>query len=283
MDLPIEIFLSFIAFSVVMGIVGLWRKVPFLMFIAGGVIVFWAITTDNIITDTIPLVSTTEGEQILANATQYHYVVDTDDAAILNMYNAAGGQIARVEYISNASSTLVGKKLQCIELYLNKFGSPTGTIFVGIYTNSSGINLAQQYGTMTASSLTTTLTYYRFCVLDGNERVLQSGDRIGLSLVGGTSSAVNYIATRGDPTNPFDSTITYRQSFNFGASSWTNITGSDVRMRMFDTIVQNVAFPNTQSTAEQISYPFTEYPKILFAIIASIFMLSGALIWKMDD
>lgn len=285
MDIPVELFLGLVGTSIALAIFGFIRnpQIPAMLCFGGIFILVLAVSTDNIITDTIPLVSTTEGEQLLANATQMHYQVDTDDASILNMFNSAGGQIARVEYLSNASSVLVGKELQCIQLYLNKFGSPTGTIFIGIYTNSSGSNLAQQYGTMSASSLTTTLTYYTFCVIEGNERVLQSGDRVGLSLVGGVSNSLNYIATRGDPTNPFDSTITHRQVFTFGATSWTSITASDMRMRMFDTVIQNVAFPNTQSTSEQVLYPFTELPKVLFGLIGAIFMLTGALMVAKND
>lgn len=61
MDIPIEIFLSFIAFSLVTGIIGLWKRTPLMLFIAGAMITFWAIITDNIILGKIPESSIVSG------------------------------------------------------------------------------------------------------------------------------------------------------------------------------------------------------------------------------
>jgi len=61
MDIPIEIFLSFMGLSFAMGVIGLWQKIPLVLLIAGAIITFWAITTDNIILGKIPITSTSSG------------------------------------------------------------------------------------------------------------------------------------------------------------------------------------------------------------------------------
>ena len=65
MNIPLEIFLSFIGLSIATGLMGLLsnlkQKIPLTLFIAGSMITFLAVITDNIIMGKIPESSTTVG------------------------------------------------------------------------------------------------------------------------------------------------------------------------------------------------------------------------------
>jgi hypothetical protein len=60
-NIPIEIFLPLIGLCLAMGTLGIWKKIPLTMLIAGAIISFLAIQTDSIILGKIPITSTTSG------------------------------------------------------------------------------------------------------------------------------------------------------------------------------------------------------------------------------
>ena len=266
MDLPIEIFLSFIGFSIVMGIVGIWRKVPFLMFIAGGVITFWAVTTDNIIMGFI---------EIPAN-TQITYYDVTSGNTNENLFPT--GTEIRGEYLTSSSSMLQGDTIDCIDIPLLKLGSPTGTAIIGVFDGLNTVEASQlkkTFGTQDVTQLTTSAVYHTYC-LTAETYTLENNDLVGVMFRTGTGNSTNSILIRSDSNNPFDGTITSFRRWNDPTQVWITSSTIDVTMTMYLS-GSDIVEP------EPILFTFTEYPKILFALIASMFMIGGALIWKMDD
>lgn len=286
MDLPIEIFLSFIGFSMVMGIVGLWKKVPFLMFIAGGLITFWAITTDNIImNDRIDNIVATESTfNITGSITEipdYSYNVITGTQALV--LRSDGSNVhGRGEHVT-ATSVLIGQEIECINLPMLKTGSPIGTAEIGIMDSNNAI--IKLFGTKNVSSLTTTFTYYEFCLPDGESYEIQANTYIELRWVNGTiSDGLNNISVLRDNSNVFDGTNTVSSAYT---TSWTDTTTADNTFQLYtiEEVPNNIQVSGIGGiySYENNEVPFTEYPKILFGIMASIFMIAGALIWKLDE
>lgn len=144
MDIPVEIFLSLIAFCFATAVIGIWKRIPFLMLIGGAIIAFSAIITDNITMGEIPLTNSTILQQVLvSNTTNYHYVVETSNTD-LPTHNGTGAQWGRSEGLktTGTASILTGDVLQCIDLYLAKVGSPPSPdtpqyILVGVWTVSN--------------------------------------------------------------------------------------------------------------------------------------------------
>ncbi len=84
MDIPIEIFLGFMGLSFAMAVMSFMPKTkqPFLLFIAGVMITFMSVTTDNIIMGKIPITSTVSGSTTtyafidnLFEFTQWHKIL----------------------------------------------------------------------------------------------------------------------------------------------------------------------------------------------------------------
>jgi hypothetical protein len=274
MDLPIEIFLSFIGFSIVMGIVGLWKKVPFLMFIAGGVITFWAFTTDNIILndriDTIDTINS-NGTEIVRD---YLYNVDvfTGTEALSTTVHA------RAE-LATASSILVGKSFNCIEVFIGRTaGLPSTDLNVGIMVSNG--TMTTTIGIIAPSSVTVNLDWHEVCLPASTFYVVSSGNYIGYKNV--NSNTTNAYIGAMHSGSVFDGTNTYRQSLS-NLNVWSGVTSNDLTIRMYNYTTNIIPTETTSYTYTDNTIEFTAYPKILFGLIASIFMIAGALIWKMDD
>lgn len=60
-NVPIEVFLPLIALSLSMGVLGMWKKIPFVLLISGAIITFIAIDTTSISLGKIPEKSVTTG------------------------------------------------------------------------------------------------------------------------------------------------------------------------------------------------------------------------------
>jgi len=61
MDIPVEIFLGFIAISFILIGIGLVRKIPAMIVFAGFFVLTWSVMPDNIIMGQIPTTSTVSG------------------------------------------------------------------------------------------------------------------------------------------------------------------------------------------------------------------------------
>ena len=152
-------------------------------------------------------------------------VVTLMDDKILS-YGATtnSGTPVQVEYASS-TSTLVGKSIDTIEVYLKKLGSPSGTIQIGIFNPDRSVK--HLFGTKDASSLTSTLTKYSFSLPTSQNYTIQSGDYIGIQFTGGDST--NYVDIGTDQTNSFDGTNSY---LVFYRSGWITFTGKDLTMTL---------------------------------------------------
>lgn len=130
MDTPIEIFLSLIAFTFAMGVIGLWKKIPIMLFIAGAVITFWAIMTDNIImNDRIDNIVATPATFNLTSSVNtipdYSYNVISSSISV-PLDGGGTNPRLRVEYASTSSSALVGEVIECINIALQDTGTASG-------------------------------------------------------------------------------------------------------------------------------------------------------------
>ena len=164
----------------------------------------------------------------------------------------------QTEYVSNTSS-LVGKSIDTIAVYLKKLGSPSGAVQIGVFNQDRSIK--QLFGTKDASSLSSSLTKYSFSLSGGEAYQIQSGDRIGVQYTGGDSS--NYVDVGTDQTNTFDGTNTYLMKYT---SSWQTFTDRDLAMILTSNTPSNggtlppsspTGLQATASSSSQISLSWT--------------------------
>jgi hypothetical protein len=60
-DIPIEIFSVMLGTMIAIGVIGLWKNNPMVMFISGALITFLGIITDTIVLGQLPVTSTVSG------------------------------------------------------------------------------------------------------------------------------------------------------------------------------------------------------------------------------
>ncbi len=184
----------------------------------------------------------------VAVLTSIIYMQDTTASSGLSTYS---GRLIQAEYVTS-SSVLVGKQIDTILVQLEKSGSPSGTIQVGVF--SSDLSAKQVFGTIDASTLTTSYKNYHFS-LPKSVRLsqIQTGDRIGIKFTGGDTS--NYVAIMTDKTNSFDGTNSYLTYYD---TSWSNYTGKDLYMTLavsdYVAPVITLLGSNTVSTEIGLSY-----------------------------
>ena len=145
----------------------------------------------------------------------------------------------QTEFVSSTSS-LVGKSIDIITVNLKKFGSPTGTVQVGVF--NTDLSVKQIFGTMDAFNLTSSQVPYSFS-LSNQTYVFQTGDRIGVKYTGGSSS--NYVDVGVDQTNSFDGTNSY---LSYYTSSWSTSLGKDLTM-ILESSTPSASTPPSPPTA----------------------------------
>ena len=144
----------------------------------------------------------------------------------VNSYGATTNSANSIQAeFASSTSSLVGKSIDTIIVGLNKVGSPSGTIQVGVFNND--LSVKQLFGTRDASSLSTSNAQYSFSLSANQTYVIKSGDRIGIKFTGGSSS--NYVDISIDQTNSFDGTKSY---LTYYTSSWQSSTGKDLAMTL---------------------------------------------------
>lgn len=130
----------------------------------------------------------------------------------------AATRTAAVEYVSSSSSTLVGKQLDRISLYLSKFGSPTGTATIGVFDSS--INVVFTCSTQDVAALTGSATEYVYDC-DG-QYIIQAGDRIGFKFTSGSGS--HFPRVHYQNVGTYDGTVSKVQWYNSG---WTDLNSGN--------------------------------------------------------
>lgn len=153
--------------------------------------------------------------------------VDTQNSG-LNLSTDVNHARYVTQYVTSAS-TLVGKEINTIEVWLGKSGNPTGNAIVGIW--DSNRNLIKQFGVIDVATMPNVIKKYTFKI-DEPYRI-KTNDYIGIYYNGGDVS--NYIQVRIDTTNPFDGANSYRCRYS---TSWTCSTDDDIAMTLAYTPVE---------------------------------------------
>lgn len=255
-DIPIELFLGFGFMAGAFAVTGIAKKIPVLIF-TGAIFMLTMFTiTDNVIIESF----------IDASADNvYHYLVESRTGT--NSMNF-GGTIAIAEFVSASNSQLVGDEIDCIDIQLSKLGSPTGTATVGTFSSLAVPTISTTFGTIDVSILTTASQWYSFCM--AGTYVIQNQDRLGIMYSSIGSNATSNIVVPADANNPFDGTVTFRQT-NTG-SSWVSATGTDETFRFYLT--------GSPPTIIEDDYAFTEMVKVLYALFSALLILIGFLIYR---
>lgn len=250
-----------------MGVIGLWKKIPIMLFIAGAVITFWAIMTDNI------QIGFSEPEFTQTSI----YSVSHPMNVIIGTSNVpfSSTVFGIAETVASTNSILINEKISCIRMDLSKTLSPTGDLTIGVFDRSNRV--VKQFGIIPMSEITTIQRSYTVCLPDHDYYVLGLNDFIGAKHT--TSDATNFVKVHVDTTDSFDGSNSVKSQFG---TAWVDTTSQDLRMRLSS---ENLNIENTpiENTAQPITFEFTEYPKILFGIIGAIIMLAGAMIWKYEE
>lgn len=266
MEIPIAIFLSFIAIQMILVVIGLWKKIPVLMFLCGFLFFFWAIMTDTIIMG----YSTNE----IGASALYHYNVESGagSASISGLTNPQ----VRGEYIFSTSSMLYLDEIDCIDVLLRKSASPTLTYEVGIFDHAQTDSdpLLKSFGTGNSAELSTIFEWKTFCLPVGETYVLQDQDVAGVSYK--EASATNVVQIGIASLDVFDSSQTEHTSQSSSLFTWTNFATTDTNLRLY--LRSDAGFLTTEQT-----FLFDAYPKLLFILIGSLIMVIGAIVWKMPD
>lgn len=293
-QMPVELFLGFIAVSVSMGIFGFIRnpQVPAMLVFAGMFILTMAVITDNVIMgyteqyDRINSIST-NFTPISQTTTQNRMVVALGGSvANLNANDCAtGGEYCFTGELLKTNSILIGSEINEMKLYLKKVNSATGTATIGVWdsitdTTPSVANVNYIIDTLDVSTLTTSYELKTFTksVLT-NTYTLSVNEVVGILYTSGTTT--NYIDVNFN-NNVFDNTNSI--GVRYDTASYKDLSAFDIAGEI--NLVTQSACNNCDNTAtyttttvmsEPILFQFTELPKTLFGLLGVIFMLSGAL------
>lgn len=127
--------------------------------------------------------SYTETSIHTGNSSVPAYGVHYDNTADTATTQLRTGQFTGVAQLIEASSDLIGDRLDTFAITLDRDGSPTGNAEVGTL-DSSG-NMVFRCGQIDVSTVALTATSYLF-VCGGNSPTLALGDRIGIRYTGGS-------------------------------------------------------------------------------------------------
>jgi hypothetical protein len=285
-DIPVELFFGFIGMSVVLLVIGLIRepKIPATVVFAGMFMLTITMVTDNItfgsrIDNIVATESTFNITGSVTEIPDYKYNVITGTQALVIRVDGSNVH-SRVEYIT-PTSVLIDEEIECISVPLRRTGSPTGVVQSGIL-DSNGAMVKTFDGIVNPATVLTTFTYYSFCLPDGQSYIIQSGDRIGVLWVSGTSDGTNFLETIRDTSNVFDGTNTVSSAYT---TLWTDTTTADMNMQLYsrEEIPDNIQVSGIGGiySYEPDSFQFTELPKVIFAFFSVVLMLLGALLTKM--
>jgi hypothetical protein len=87
-DIPIEVISLILALSITLGVIGIWKKIPLTMLIAGAFITFLFIQTDAIILGKIPQSSVTNATNTTYTFIDNTYTLEVWDKIILSLIGA---------------------------------------------------------------------------------------------------------------------------------------------------------------------------------------------------
>lgn len=169
---------------------------------------------------------------------------------------------------ADTGSALIGKVINKIGVYLRSEGTVTGTVYIGVF-NSTG-HLKQQFGTYSASAISTSATLYNATLSSGSTYTIVAQDRIGVKYDGGSGS--NLIRAWERTNNPYDGTASYRGRWN--GTAWVSLTNGDVQA-MFSQ-VHEPSFANDNSlTSYWTNNQNSESAAYIYADLGSAKSITG--------
>lgn len=279
MNIPIELFLGFVGITFVMIAIGLVRRIPALIVFAGMFMFTIFAITDVIELDSFSQItnSTTTDSTIIFQNNTYHYRVDTGTTSLVVQGGAGSLRTIVAEY-GDGTGAIIGDTINCIDVAVRKSGSPTGNADIGVF-DSIG-TLTTSFGSFDVSTLTTMNQHKTGCLTGSETHTIGSNDRIGVRYTGG--DVTNHLIVVIDNTNPFDGTATIRQDFLSG--TWSSLTGTDTTARFYLSEEETLGIEGTENTFEIVSrdFVFDNTLKVIFLLFASMVMLVGALIGRID-
>lgn len=286
-DIPVELFLGFVAMSIVVLPIGLKAspRAGMTMFMLGGIFIFTMMAlTDNIIMGY-------EHTQYLIDS-QTSSVVATDEIVVyMNVTTADTNQIVldgsgvtnryAGERISSVSSALVNKAINCVDIKLLKTGNPTGFFYVGVWSTvvvPSSANYLYLIATVDATTLTTSPVIYSYCNTS-DYYTLRFQDTIGVHYASGSTG--NTVNVRTTSNNEFDSTSSIRTITS--NTAFTDSTTTDVQMAIYGNGFETIETISYETIDGQpINYEFTEMVKFLYAFYGVVLIALGAIVLAKD-
>lgn len=258
MDIPIALFLGFIAMTLAIVVFGIIKRIPVLILAGGIFLIFWSVMTDNIILD-----SFSEGE----SDDDFIYSVQSSTGQI-NINAVTGSSLG--EFPSTSSSQLFGKTFDCMRVWVGKAATPPESpVTFGVFSSTNTV--IKEFGTQSVASMASgATTPYTHCLALGDTHTIALNQYIGVNYNNG--DATNTLTVRVDGNNPFDGTITYRQQY---LVSWTSATAQDIMMQLW--------LRGSEPVTETFDYEFTEIPKVLFSFFGIMIMVVSLVISKYDD
>jgi hypothetical protein len=280
MDIPIELFITFIISTftmIVIGFVGK-RRIPFLTIIAGAFIVFLSISIDNIILGFSQTSETTTSNSNLVPELRAQQLTGGSNGAMFS------GSVGTYGQFIQSNSSMTGLSINTIELDLKRTGCGAcgGSLIVGIKgTPPTAFTKVFESRTLSSMGLTTSYQSYNFTMQSfSNSYIIASGDRIAVDIFSSTGTGVgNTIDVSYSPSESVGGTASRLQSST--GVAWVNVGSADLKFRLFGTGTTTETTTVTESTPNSVQ--FTEWPKILFGLMGSIIMLVGVISWKEEE
>ncbi|HSB56383.1 MAG TPA: PQQ-dependent sugar dehydrogenase [Nitrosopumilaceae archaeon] len=134
------------------------------------------------------------------------------------------------EYVT-ATSQLVGDRIDKITLQLQKVRSPIGIAQIGVF--NSDLSVKKLFGTIDATTISTSLTNYQFQLPSTNPLyTIQPGDIIGIKFTGSSNQGGVNLTVDRNSADPFDGSNSYRVRYE---SSWKTTLGDDMYMILEQT------------------------------------------------
>jgi len=168
----------------------------------------WDLVYDNIV-DTSGFTCSGGAPPGGSSYTSFKSVTTITDDKQLGVNNSGEDGRTRVgDYVATTSSDYYQKKPTKIEFYLKKFGTPAGSFSVDVYDNgANGGTLKGTYGSMLASSLTTSYVLYSF-INDNAGSFMANGMQVGWYV------CVRYEDASGNSSNGISVGVNYNDPFD---------------------------------------------------------------------
>lgn len=269
MDIPNDIFITFVVLAFAIGGMGLWLGVkriagaPFICVFAG-IILFSQIAFIEDIqyfgVDGNDGITEVWNQQLLTGQNTIH--------------NGTGNVVIRAEHLTTSSSQLFGKTVNCMTLSIGKTGSPqiSFPVILGVFSTTVSNSIAEtkyEFGRVNVTNLTVDKMPFKRCNLV-TDYTLITGDRVGLMYRDGDAS--NFITINENSQNPFDGTITVVSSFNDATNTWSNANSNDIAQ--ITLTLEKSSTPDAYRLSDNDTWAF-------FMLFGLFFVMMGALIqWR---